>query len=560
MLEIRSARSGRQTARVEGSYIHSPYDPVEEARRFVRRSVSARQASLILLLGAGLGYLYEELHRTLPSSRIVPVFYHQELAGAFMHSLPPGSYWHPGAGQSLLGFLRRQVHELEAEGMLTLEWPPSARIFAGRSLEANQAIHQLLREIRGTLVTTSALGRLWLRNSLRNFLAIDEIFPAVLERSADVPVVIAASGPTLQESIDFLALHRTKIELWALPSSVQFLLSRGVRPDTVILTDPGYYAFSHLQCAKGMRIRLTMPLAAARGSWRIDARVCLLNQDTPFERLLLQRAGYSAPVVPSQGTVSATALILALRLSSAPVIFAGLDFCYRDIHSHVRPNNFENWLVPGSTRLQPLHHRLFALAAEKAPRKAEGGRGNLALETYAGWFSEAGARGIAEPRVSSPQTGSSEHGPAAGSPGSRVFRLHPSDIEIPGIEGIDEGRAQQLIASRGKEAPPSAPQRALRSYPSRRQRIRIVGDLLDRWIEQTERIRCEVAASASMEAILRDPDILSMIYLCNAAGLTETRRTSRLQGTQAASGKASAVLDSHLCFLEGLRQTLVQRQ
>ena len=63
MLEIRSARSGRQTARVEGSYIHSPYDPVEEARRFVRRSLGTQHPSLILLLGAGLGYLYEELLR-----------------------------------------------------------------------------------------------------------------------------------------------------------------------------------------------------------------------------------------------------------------------------------------------------------------------------------------------------------------------------------------------------------------------------------------------------------------------------------------------------------------
>jgi hypothetical protein len=548
MLEIRTARSGEQTARVEGTYIHSPYDPVKEARRFIRQSLRAQYPSLIILLGAGLGYLYAELRRALPSARIVLVFYHEALPGAFRHPLPPGSYWHPGAGQSLLGFLRCQVHELEAEGLLTLEWPPSARIFARRSMKANQAIHQLIREIRGTLVTTSALGRLWLKNSLFNFIGIDEVFPAAWGRSGRAPVVIAASGPTLQEGIDFLALHRRKIELWALPSSLLFLLSRGLRPDTVILTDPGYYAFSHLQCAKAQQIHLTMPLTAARGSWRIDARVSLLNQDTPFERLLLERAGYPAPAVPAQGTVSATALLLALRLRSAPVIFVGLDFCYRDIFSHARPNNFENWLMPGSGRLEPFHHRLFALAAERAPKKAEGGRGNLALETYAGWFAEAGACGIGKTEAGGPTVAGQEN---------RIFRLHPSDIEIPGIEGIDEQEAGRLIGSyKGQAAPPAGAQRALPSYPSRLQRSRIVLDLLGRWIERTDRIRSAVAASGSMEALMGDYDSLSMIYLCNAAQLTETRRILRLRGPEAGAGKASAVLNSHLSFLRDLRKTL----
>ena len=59
MLEIIAARSGLKTARSDGVHIHSPYDPREEARRFVEQSSIRTAPSLILLLGAGLGYVYQ---------------------------------------------------------------------------------------------------------------------------------------------------------------------------------------------------------------------------------------------------------------------------------------------------------------------------------------------------------------------------------------------------------------------------------------------------------------------------------------------------------------------
>jgi len=532
MLEIRTTRSGNRTAYIDGTYLHSPYDPDKEAGRFVRQTLKSQHPSIVLLLGAGIGYIYEELTHSYPNARVIALFYDETVRKAFCTDLPQRLFWHPGRSESLLTFLRTQIHELEAEGLVLVEWPPSARIFPIQAMEANQAVHQLLREIRGSLVTTSTLGRRWLRNSLTNFIGIDKIFQ-LAESSDRSTTVIAASGPTLADNLDFLRSHRDRIELWAVPSSLSFLLEHGLVPDMAILTDPGYYAFSHLQCAKEHNLHLTMPISAAVGSWRIDPRVSLLSQDAPFERVLLKSAGIEAPSIPPQGTVSATALLLALRLRRGLVVFSGLDFCYRDIFSHARPNNFESWLAVN--RLQPLHHQLFSLAADHAVRNEGGIRSNLALNTYAGWF--AGVD----------RTGS-----------TRIRRLHPSPTELPGIPEIREQELKRLVRKDGSASP--EPLQEVKNHPPRHRRLRLVDSLLTRWIRRSEEIAKAVAGSGTMEALLNDSESLSLIFLCNAAAVTEMRRILRVEGQEAAVKRTTEVLEDHVEFLLGLSKKLVGRK
>ena len=536
MLELASSKSGQPTARINGIHLHSPYDPQKEARRFLGESIQQPNPSTILLLGAGLGHLYKEAVQSFPNAAVVVVFYHEALVESNFSDPPHEMCWYPGKNATLLQFLRSRIHELEAEGLAVLEWPASARAFPQMSLQANEALHQLFREIRGTLVTTAALGRRWLRNSLGNFLCIDEVFPPAGGGSERTPTVIAASGPSLKEGIDFLASHREQIELWALPSSVDFLLSRGLRPDTVVITDASYYAFTHLRRAKDRRIHLTMPLSAARGSWRIAARVSLVNQETPVEKLLLDGAGVRAPSIPAQGTVAATAALLALRLRKAPVVFTGLDFCYRDILSHVRPNNFESWLEPESNRLLPLHHQLFSLAAEQAPTRQGRIRRTLSLDTYAGWFKETGRAGE-----------------------NRIFRFLPSEIQLQGIVDIGQAELRRLMRNKDGRSREEAAH-PVKLYPSRERREQIVSTLLTRWVEETERLEAAVGATATLEPLMKDSAVLTLLYLCNALELTELRRTLRLKGQKEAAEKSRRVLKNHILFLQQLRQGLGVRQ
>jgi hypothetical protein len=373
MLELRTTRTGQPTAVLGGVWLHSRYDPEREAARYARNcrhSAGTPPPSTLILLGGELGYVCTALSREFPSSRLLVVYYDSAVFSHARSSLPPSAgTWHPGSPEGLPQFLQRQISEIGSEGLRVLEWAPSARAWPQLSLETNRLVGQFLRELRGSLVTTSALGRRWLRNSFYNFVAIDGVRP--LPRCVGPwPVVIAASGPSLAESLPLIRRYRRQLLLWALPSATLALCAAGLSPDLVVLTDPGYYAFYHLHGALPPGTPLCMPLSAGTGAWRLQAGVSYFSQDTVFEREILATTGFNGPVVLPSGTVSASALELALRISEASIVLAGLDFRFRDVHSHVRPNAVELLLRAGQSRLAPLHHRLFAHAVEQAPRRS----------------------------------------------------------------------------------------------------------------------------------------------------------------------------------------------
>jgi hypothetical protein len=524
MLEILPARSGEPTARIGGAYLHSPYDPLAEASRFAQRSLAGTCPDTVLLLGAELGHAGRAIRDFCPQARLLPVYYDGQLAARG----PQG--WSPASGEPLLDFLRRCLPS--AEGLAILEWPASARLFPQASLEARRRTAQVLRELRGGLATTAAVGRRWLRNCLDNFLSIDRALAASPPPSA-LPVLIAASGPSLQGALPALQRLRERIELWALPSAAECLRAHGLAPDLIVLTDPGWYALAHLLPLASAAIPVAMPLSAAAGAWRFAGGVLLLGQDAAYENSLLAAAGYPAWVVPPHGTVAATALELALRRSARQVILAGLDLCFQDLLGHARPNLFERALEAESDRLQPLHQRRFAWALSQAPRRlAAGARTGLALETYAGWF-------------------------AGRSADPRLYRLLPSAVPLPGFRPLDLPGLERLLSgpspARLREG---AVARLQPGYPDRAGRLRILRDLLADWRGRAQGLEERLRLGRNLGELDSDPLLLSLAAHFDAAGLAASRRAGRLQGGPAAAARAALVLDALQRFLAERQERL----
>jgi hypothetical protein len=528
MLEIRPARSGQLTARVGGAYLHSPYDPEAEARRFAESSLSGTCPATVLLLGAELGHAGRAILRLCPAARLLPVYYSAELAG---HG-PPG--WSPGRPESLLEHLRRVL--TDAEGLVVLEWPASARLFPQASREARRQAAQLLRELRGGLATTAAVGRRWLANCLNNFLGIERVLSPG-PSSSGRPILIAASGPSLQAALPALVGMRQSVALWALPSAAECLLAHGLVPDLVVLTDPGWYGLAHLFPLRASGAALAMPLSAAPGAWALGGGVQLLAQEAPYEQALLAAARYPAPIVPPQGTVAATALQLALRRDPRQVIFAGLDLCFLDVLGHARPNLFERSLEAGSDRLQPLHHRRFAWARAQAPRRLRGGaRTGLALQTYAGWF----AGRAADPRL---------------------YRLLPSEVALPGFQSLDLSGLERLLAQRpapgnSRTGPPTPAPPAHPGYPDRPHRLRILRSLLEDWQQRARRLGLRIAGAGDPAELAADPLAASLASHFDAARLAQSRRALRIDGPKAAAVGVVELLEELGVFLGERRERL----
>ncbi len=529
MLQITPARSGADTAILNGVRLHSTYDPTREAERFVRAAINGKHFSTILLLGAGLGHIIRAVTECCPHAKLIVVFYSQEIFSWCREK--PSFCWLPGRPQSILSFLREQVHELDLEGLKILEWTPSSRAFPELSKAANQTVGQLIKELRGSLVTTIAFGKRWIRNSFLNFLSLDSILRVNSERS-DLPILIAASGPSLEKIADHISAFRRRLYLWALPSAVLFLLENGLKPDLVVITDPGFYAMYHLHPARSLGLQLAMPLSAAPGAWRISGKAYLISQDIFFENALLAGTGLSVPTIPSKGTVAATALALALKMTGKKVIFAGLDFCYDDIKPYVRPNAFEPLLLKGENRFNPFNDQMFTRALDFAPivEKKEGNslRFNLTMKTYSGWF-----------------------GSLKGDLAKRLYRLNPRGAALKGITDIEVNDLPRMIEA-GAPKPAGSQFIPETGYPPGRQRKKIALEVLKNWDRQIKETHAKITQEKSLAPLLRDSLQLNLAYYLDASSLTKIRRSLRLFGESRAIKKAGVLLTGERAFLQSI--------
>jgi hypothetical protein len=521
MIELFTAKSGAPSLKVDGVAMHSPYDPAREASRFVEETLAGDLPGTVVVLGECIGHVTDAVTRLRPGAHVIAAIYSEEIARAALLSGVPA--WHPGDPMSFPDFLRARLDELQVEGLKVLEWPPAARAFPAVSRAANEALRQVIQELNGSFVTTVAAGRLWLRNSVANFLHVEPVLAGSL-CGQDRPIVIAAPGPSLEEARELLSETRAQFELWALPSSCAFLLESGLNPDLVVMTDPGFYSMHHLHFDVPA-CPLAMPLSAARGSWSLRAAggspgcpVYFLEQPVVFERELLASARVAAPVLPPHGTVAATAIDLALSSTRAPVIVAGLDLCARDLLSHARPNAFDRLLHLQASRLQPHASLTFHRAAMFGSARQPGSnapRASAALRTYAGWFDAGLAQGA-----------------------GRIHRLLPSAVTVSSMLPLDARGLRSLLRSAsGSRHHASLTQNP--DFPHRSERRQIVSRLVKSWTGELASARDSLRSIGAAVDLGRFPRTLELAHLLAPRSLVDVMKKSRL-GTHGAARTAAA--------------------
>ncbi|TVQ37177.1 MAG: DUF115 domain-containing protein [Spirochaetaceae bacterium] len=394
MVDLIRARNGQLSAAANGRTLYSRYDPAAEAARFVTRELSAQSTEppVVLIVGAGLGYLSAAVRAALPRSRSIAIhldttLYANRLANAD----------HQWCGEDVrtdfARFLETHLSDEDIDGLFVLQWEPCVRVFSDKAQAILGTVRDFLDRRSATLATERHFGARWVANSVRNAI---EARPLRQLKGGRIPVIVAAAGPSLCDSLATIAGRGAGVALWALSSAVPILLQAGCPPDLVIATDAGYFAAEHLRAlATHPHIPIAAPLSARTALLLRRNQTLVINQGSWYERDLLQRIGLPSVQLPPHGTVAGTAWYLAAALGAGEVIFAGLDLCLRDIHSHPRGHAFEPLLRGNARRLRPYHHILFErnFVPSRPVHPTATVRISRPLSTYAAWFRSAAASG-----------------------------------------------------------------------------------------------------------------------------------------------------------------------
>ncbi|MDR2471895.1 MAG: DUF115 domain-containing protein [Treponema sp.] len=373
--------------------LHSRYDPREEAEKYAASLEAEKNRPYLILIEPGLPYLERALRRSIPEREIISLhcspFFSPDnpaLEAAGLGEERPG--WNPARTEGLEDFLEGILSGAEAAEIAVIEWRPALNAYGRAYADLAARTVECIRRITANRATVRNFGRRWVRNALRNLALLEG---AVEARGGASPVLVCAAGPGLEDAAEGIRRWKRSPSppfVIAVSSAVPALLYRGIEPDMVIASDGGLWALFHLIESRRIESRrveahhrngggpvLAAALTAALPSQAAELPSLILCDGSLWQELLLRSFDLPFAVFPQRGTVSASALDLALSLGG-PVYLAGLDLAHRDLKTHAGPHAFDRFLE--GCRFFPRYSRLFE--REETIRRS-GSHG-----VYAAWF------------------------------------------------------------------------------------------------------------------------------------------------------------------------------
>lgn len=241
--------------------------------------------------------------------------------------------------------------------------------------------------------TLMHMGPLWIKNLFRNLIGLtqekhSQPSNAVGLPRVDTPVLVVGAGPSLEKAYPFIKSHRDKFYLLAVDTAYIPLLSQGIHPDCIVVQEAQFANLYDFLPSPNIECRLLADLSSYPGVLRLENTGIsyFLSEFTAmslFERLKALTA--SPPLVPPLGSVGSTAVHLALRMTAAPVLMAGIDFSYYPgkTHSKGSPSHFLSLI--GTERLRPLEdmYSRTAKGVRSIGTRKNGLLTTLTLERYA---------------------------------------------------------------------------------------------------------------------------------------------------------------------------------
>jgi len=177
---------------------------------------------------------------------------------------------------------------------------------------------------------------------------------AMLERMAGKKVVIIAAGPSLDKNIHLLKEQGEAKDRFLLATGTVFykLMQMGIRPDAVIVTDSNERVVYQIREQEKEEIPMFLLSTAFWGFAQHyqGPKYMLYQQDFERAEKIGKERGYH--LYQTGGSVSTTALDLAITAKAGRIIFIGLDLAFTDNRAHATGTS--NQLAADEEELIPI--------------------------------------------------------------------------------------------------------------------------------------------------------------------------------------------------------------
>jgi len=388
MNEPAAAASGKPFVH-KGKTILSGIEPVSRAEK-AADAVSVKERTLYFcpspLYGYGLARLLERLESQAPSSAVLCVEADSELFELSQKNInsvvaadKKFCLTNISESDKLYNLINKTWGARAFRRIEILKFTGGFQLYPGLYDSLCDTLRSEIAVDWGNALTLAKLGRLYIRNMLRN-IALASQFPSVGELSfGGDPVLVLGAGPSLDEVLDKLAAQlrgteERNFKIVCVDTCLGALKDRGIVPDLVVILESQHWNLRDFIGIKGWNI----PAAADLSS--LPACAGILKGKgflffTPWTNLRiferLKNAGLLPAAVSPLGSVGLTAVQIARRLTSGKIICAGLDFSFTADKYHARGTPGHRGKINAQTRfLQLFNMAVFNESAIAAVSKS----------------------------------------------------------------------------------------------------------------------------------------------------------------------------------------------
>jgi len=328
-----------------------------------------------------MGFIIPVLHEKFRDSRIIALHVDDSIKASENHTNAVSLYSNDPL--TVQAFLEKEIPDIDASLIRIIEWRPSMNHYREAYVKLLSTVVEFIKRTNAEKRTTTYFGRRWIKNFLKNLKLLNQ---TVIYRKAQIPVIVTGSGPGLETALPVIRNMQNNCLVLAASSSVMALSYAGIQPDIVIATDGGCWALQHIypfyrktkECMEDKTGIFAVNLSAAIPSQCSAMPFLILNDGSFWQSIILHELNLPSIVIPQKGTVTASAVELALILSGENIFLAGMDLCIKDIRTHTKPYGFDYILFNNARRLKPVYSEFFV----RSKLLRDGG----SMDIYAAWF------------------------------------------------------------------------------------------------------------------------------------------------------------------------------
>ncbi|MDR3237900.1 MAG: DUF115 domain-containing protein, partial [Spirochaetia bacterium] len=346
-------------------FVHSRFEPATEARRFVDEAVKGEH-NLYIVFGFGFAYHVQALLEKIPhDSTVLIIEKEAAMLRAALECRDLSALLKDARVIVLLAPSEEKISDaLKGKSSLKISF-----ITHRGSHQINAAYYESTLELCRSFLSTKDVNiatlakfeKIWSANIARNILPFMSAIPVknFYGKFDGIPAIVAAAGPSLTQSLDFIRANTGKAVVIAVDTAMRILFKAGIRPHFCVAVDPQLVNARYFEgLPRSNTVLIADPTVHPSVFHMHRGPAAVTGIAFDMMKWIEKICGEKGEVTHG-GSVSTNAFDLAVRLGCSSVILTGQDLSFTQGRAHAGGSYMEEQVFLKVNRLEnaEMHNR-----------------------------------------------------------------------------------------------------------------------------------------------------------------------------------------------------------